>query len=136
MIAAARPEDCDAVIALWEACGLTRPWNNPRADFTTALAGATSTIVVEGRSGAIAGSVMVGFDGHRGWVYYLAVAPAARRMGLGRTLMLAAEAWLREHGAPKIQLMVREDNVDATAFYDALGLERQKVVTFGRFLET
>jgi ribosomal protein S18 acetylase RimI-like enzyme len=67
---------------------------------------------------------MVGSDGHRGWVYYLAVAPARRRAGLGRTMMDAAEAWLRARGAPKIQLMVREDNEAALGFYEALGLER------------
>jgi len=77
---------------------------------------------------------MVGFDGHRGWVYYLAVSPDHRRKGLGRALMAAAEAWLRARGAPKIQLMVREEN-EAIAFYEALGLERQKVVTLGRFLD-
>ena len=77
--------------------------------------------------------VMTGFDGHRGWVYYLAVSPEHRRKGLGRALMVAAEAWLRERGAPKIQLMVREEN-EALGFYEALGLERQKVVTLGRFL--
>jgi ribosomal protein S18 acetylase RimI-like enzyme len=84
--------------------------------------------------GALAASVMVGCDGHRGWVYYLAVAPERRRAGLGRRMMDAAEAWLRARGAPKIQLMVREDNKDALGFYEALGLERQKVVTLGRFL--
>ncbi|HVQ08091.1 MAG TPA: GNAT family N-acetyltransferase [Allosphingosinicella sp.] len=77
---------------------------------------------------------MTGFDGHRGWVYYLAVAPERRRQGLGREMMAAAEAWLRRRGVPKIQLMVREDNEAARAFYEALGLKRQKVVTLGRFL--
>lgn len=135
MIAPAHLEDRDAVVALWEACGLTRPWNDASADFTAALGGATSTVLVERSGGAISGSVMVGFDGHRGWVYYLAVAPAARRIGFGRMLMAAAEDWLREQGAPKIQLMVREDNAAAAAFYEAVGLERQKVATFGRFLK-
>lgn len=135
MIAPATPDDRDSVIALWEACGLTRPWNDAPADFTAALAGVTSTVLVERRGGAIAGSVMVGFDGHRGWVYYLAVARAARRSGLGSELMAAAEQWLREQGAPKIQLMVRGDNHAAIAFYEALGLEPQNVVTFGRFLK-
>ena len=83
---------------------------------------------------ALVASVMVGYDGHRGWVYYLAVAPERRRAGLGRTMMDAAEAWLRERGAPKLQLMVREDNEAAFGFYEALGLERQEVVTLGRFL--
>jgi ribosomal protein S18 acetylase RimI-like enzyme len=126
--------DAAAVAALWEACGLTRPWNDPYADFAQALDGATSTILVTGQ-GPLSGSVMVGFDGHRGWVYYLAVAPDHRRHGLGRILMAAAEAWLRARGAPKIQLMVRDDNHAALGFYEALGLERQKVVTLGKFLK-
>ncbi|MFA6113993.1 MAG: GNAT family acetyltransferase [Sphingomonas sp.] len=130
----ATPADAPAVIALWEACGLTRPWNDPLADFTRALAGPISTILIMGQ-GPLAGSVMVGFDGHRGWVYYLAVAPDHRRHGLGRILMAEAEAWLRARGAPKIQLMVRDDNHAALGFYEALGLEPQKVVTLGKFLK-
>jgi ribosomal protein S18 acetylase RimI-like enzyme len=130
----ATPADAPAVIALWEACGLTRPWNVPQDDFTQAIAGPTSTILIMGQ-GSLAGSVMVGFDGHRGWVYYLAVAPDHRRHGLGRVLMAAAEAWLRARGAPKIQLMVRDDNHAALGFYEALGLEPQKVVTLGKFLK-
>lgn len=122
------------MIALWEACGLTRPWNDPQRDFALALETGGSTVLVVREDDALAGSVMVGFDGHRGWVYYLAVSPEHRRKGLGRTLMAAAEAWLRERGAPKIQLMVREGN-EAAAFYEALGMERQKVVTLGRFLD-
>lgn len=127
--------DCADVIALWHACGLTRPWNDPDRDFTQALEGATSTILVIRSDAGIAGSVMVGFDGHRGWVYYLAVAPDARRAGHGRALMAAAEAWLAARNAPKIQLMVRDDNHAASAFYAALGFERQQVATWGRFLD-
>ena len=73
--------------------------------------------------------------GHRGWIYYLAVAPDRQRSGLGRALMAAAEAWLRQRGAPKLQLMVREGNAEALAFYAALGLEPQPVVTMGKFLK-
>ncbi|WP_346775543.1 GNAT family acetyltransferase [Sphingomonas sp. G-3-2-10] len=131
---AASVDDADAVIALWRACGLTRPWNDPASDYALAMATATSTVLVARDGNAIAASVMVGFDGHRGWVYYLAVAPERQREGLGRTMMTAAEGWLRERGVPKIQLMVREDNDAALGFYAALGLERQKVVTLGRFL--
>ena len=137
----ANATDAQAVIALWEACGLTRPWNDPQADFVLALAAPGSTVLIvrdEGGGagqGDLAGSVMVGFDGHRGWVYYLAVAPARQRAGLGRVLMAAAEAWLRARGAPKIQLMVRADNAAALSFYEALGLDRQPVVTLGRFLK-
>lgn len=127
--------DAAAVVALWQACGLTRPWNEPHADFALALATPTSTVLLVYNGVAIVGSVMVGFDGHRGWVYYLAVAPDARRSGIGRRLMAAAEDWLCRQGAPKIQLMVRDDNAAALDFYSALGLERQKVVTLGRFLD-
>ena len=126
--------DAPAVIALWHAAGLTRPWNDPAADFARAVGAAASTVLVARDEGTLVGSVMVGDDGHRGWVYYLAVASAARGRGWGRALMAAAEAWLRERGAPKIQLMVRGDNADALGFYAALGLEQQAVVTLGRFL--
>lgn len=132
----AAPADAGAVIALWRACGLTRPWNDPAADFARALAGPASTVLVARDGGAPAASVMVGHDGHRGWVYYLAVDPARRRSGLGKAMMAAADDWLRARGIPKLQLMVREGNDDALAFYAALGLERQAVVTLGRFLET
>lgn len=124
-----------AVIALWEACGLTRPWNDPALDFRRAVEGATSAVLVLRDGVALAASVMVGSDGHRGWVYYLAVAPDRRREGLGGVMMDAAEAWLRARGAPKLQLMVRASNEEALGFYEALGLERQEVVTLGRFLD-
>lgn len=126
--------DAGAVIALWQRCGLTRPWNDPAADYARALNCAASTVLVARGDAAVAGSVMVGFDGHRGWIYYLAVDPSQRRGGLGRALMVAAEDWLKARGCPEIQLMVREDNEAALRFYAALGLERQRVVTLGRFL--
>jgi ribosomal protein S18 acetylase RimI-like enzyme len=132
-IAEAEAADAAQVTALWRACGLTRPWNDPAADFALAQRGGSSAVLVARADGAIAGSVMTGFDGHRGWVYYLAVAPAHRGHGLGRALMAAAEQWLRERGAPKIQLMVRADNDAALGFYAALGMERQEVVVLGRF---
>lgn len=134
LIQTAGGEDAAAVIALWERCGLTRPWNDPAADFARAVDGPCSAVlVVRGGAGVVA-SAMVGGDGHRGWVYYVAVDPDHRRAGLGRALMAAAEDWLRTRGLPKIQLMVREGNEAAIAFYTALGLERQPVVTLGRFL--
>ena len=131
----AQAADAEHVVALWEACGLTRLWNDPAADFALALATPTSIVLVIRAGDAIIGSVMVGFDGHRGWVYYLAVDPRAQRGGLGRKLMAAAEEWLRGQGVPKIQLMVRDDNRAALDFYANLGLERQDVVTLGRFLK-
>jgi ribosomal protein S18 acetylase RimI-like enzyme len=135
MIREGTAKDAAAVIALWNACGLTRPWNDPARDFARALEGESSVVLVAEREGGIIGSAMVGDDGHRGWVYYLAVAGSARRTGLGRALMAAAEEWLRARNCPKIQLMVREGNAEALAFYEALGLAPQGVVTLGRFLD-
>lgn len=134
-VVTATAADRDAVIGLWRDCALTRPWNDPVADFDAAVATATSDILLLREADTLIATVMVGFDGHRGWVYYLAVHPDYRPEGLGRRLMDAAEAWLRERGAPKIQLMVRSDNADVIAFYEAMGLERQDVVTLGRRLD-
>ena len=127
--------DREAVIALWQACALTRPWNDPVADFDRAVETATSDILVRHDGDELIASVMVGYDGHRGWVYYLAVHPDQRHRGQGRAMMEAAEAWLRERDAPKIQLMVRSDNAAVIAFYEAFGLDRQDVVTLGRRLD-
>lgn len=127
--------DASAVIALWHACGLTRPWNDPQTDYDLALVTPTSAILVAREGGVILASIMTGFDGHRGWVYYLGVDPTLRRAGLGRLMMAAAEDWLRAIGSPKVQLMVRGDNRDATGFYKALGYEVQDVVTIGRRLD-
>lgn len=124
----------EAVVALWEACGLTRPWNDPRRDFRLAVAGETSDVLVMCNNDVICGAIMVGFDGHRGWVYYLAVHPDKRLLGFGRTLMSAAEDWLRAKSAPKIQLMVRNDNLEARQFYEAIGYELQTVQTLGKRL--
>lgn len=128
-------DDVAAVIALWETCGLTRPWNDPAQDLALARKSADSVVLIARDDAGVVGSVMTGFDGHRGWVYYLAVHPDVRHRGLGRALMTAAETWLADRGAPKIQLMVREDNVDALGFYEALGMTRQAVVTLGRRLD-
>jgi ribosomal protein S18 acetylase RimI-like enzyme len=133
VIAPATAADAAAVVALWQACGLTRPWNDPHADFARALAGPSSTILLA-RDGDAIGSVMVGHDGHRGWLYYLSVAPERRGQGIGSALFAAAEEWLRAAGVPKVQLMVRSDNQAAMDFYAARGLDPQDVTVFGRFL--
>jgi ribosomal protein S18 acetylase RimI-like enzyme len=126
--------DCEGVVALWHAAGLTRPWNDPVADFNLALANPTSTVILARNGHNLSGSVMVGFDGHRGWVYYLASDPDHRGQGIGRALMRAAEKWLVERACPKIQLMVRNDNAEAKGFYAAIGYEVQDVATIGRRL--
>lgn len=127
--------DIPDLIALWTLCGLTRPWNDPAADARLALATEGAVLLGVRRDGALVGSVMTGFDGHRGWVYYLAVAPDQRGQGTGSALMAAAERWLRERGSPKIQLMVRGDNISALGFYERIGYARQDVVVLGRRLD-
>ena len=135
MVRAATLDDAHAITDLWRICGLTRPWNDPAADVALAIHGPSSVILVVERDGVVIGSVMAGFDGHRGWVYYVAVDASARRGGIGRRLMAAAGDWLRARGAPKLQLMVRDGNAEAVAFYTALGFTVQPVTTLGRFLE-
>lgn len=132
-IAPLRPGEHDAAVALWEAAGLTRPWNDPHADLDRALAGPSSTVLVA-RDTTLIGTAMVGHDGHRGWVYYLAVDEAVRRHGVGRALMAAAEEWLRGQGIPKVQLVVRDTNAAATAFYERLGYEPAPVAVLARWL--
>ena len=103
------PDQHDAAIALWHDAGLTRPWNDPRADLERAVAGPASTVLAVLDGEQLLGTVMLGHDGHRGWVYYLAVTPDARGRGHGRAMMAAAEAWLRARGCPALRLMVRLD---------------------------
>ena len=123
--------EADAVAGLWERCGLTRPWNDPRADIVLALRGPNSTILVGRHAGAVIASVMVGHDGHRGWLYYVAVDPAHRGSGVGRALMTAAEDWLKLHGLKKAELLIRAENAEAQRFYEALGytVEPRTVMT-------
>ncbi|NYZ12088.1 GNAT family acetyltransferase [Azospirillum sp. RWY-5-1] len=129
-----RAAECDAVIALWHACGLVVPWNDPAADIALALSKPCSTVLVAEEEGGIAASVMVGHDGHRGWLYYLAVAPMRQRRGLGRAMVSAAEAWLAEAGPPKVQLMVRATNTMVLAFYETLGYAPSPVTVMQKWL--
>jgi ribosomal protein S18 acetylase RimI-like enzyme len=127
--------DEDAVVTLWEAAGLTRPWNDPRKDIARKLTVQGEWFLVAVSRGEVIGSVMAGYDGHRGWVNYLAVSPNARRAGIGRALMNEAELRLRDAGCPKINLQVRETNQEALGFYHALGYSTDDVVSLGRRLE-
>ncbi|MFC3714516.1 GNAT family acetyltransferase [Sphingoaurantiacus capsulatus] len=134
-IGALEPQEADAAVALWQACGLTRPWNDPHADLKFAFDTPTSTILAGRIDGKLAATVMVGFDGHRGWVYYLAVDPTLQRGGHGAVMMRAAEDWLRGQGVPKLNLMVRGDNAVATGFYEAIGYDRSDVIVLQKFLD-
>jgi len=126
--------DVTPLLALWRICELTRPWNDPRADIAHARTTEHATILLGFQGYALVASVMVGYDGHRGWVYYLAVDPSQQNRGHGRAMMTAAEAWLVARGAPALRLMVRDANIDALAFYTKLGFERQDVVVLGKRL--
>ena len=130
-------EDADvaAVIALWQRCGLTRPWNDPAADIALARRGPNSTVLTGRDGGAIAATAMVGHDGHRGWVYYVAVDPDRRANGHGRAIMNAAEEWLRQAGIPKLQLLVRRDNAKAGVFYQSIGYEEAETIVFAKWID-
>jgi ribosomal protein S18 acetylase RimI-like enzyme len=129
------PDDTEAVVALWERVGLTRPWNDPRKDIARKLRVQRELFLVAVEGTRLVGTVMAGYDGHRGWVNYLAVDVDCRRRGLGRQLMSDAEAGLRSLGCPKINLQVRAENREALAFYERLGFTRDAVVTLGKRLE-
>jgi len=127
--------DLAAVIALWQACGLTRPWNDPAADIVLARRGPNSTILIGRDGNAVVATVMVGHDGHRGWVYYVATDPDRRAKGYGRAIMNAAEDWLRATGIAKLQLMVRRDNARAGAFYQSIGYAEAQTIVFAKWLD-
>jgi ribosomal protein S18 acetylase RimI-like enzyme len=123
-----------SVVALWTQAGLIRPWNDASADFHRAIVGETSAVLGLMEDGQLTGTVMVGNDGHRGWVYYLAVGEDCRRQCNGRMLMAAAEEWLREKGVVKVQLMVRNENAPVLEFYEVAGYERNDVQVLSRWL--
>ncbi|WP_156762059.1 GNAT family acetyltransferase [Microbacterium karelineae] len=126
--------DVDAVVVLWEATGLTRPWNDPRADIARARAVWPDLLLVADDGDAVVGSVMAGYDGHRGWLYYLATDPSRRGEGIGSALVAEAERRLEALGCPKAQLMVRSGNEQVFAFYDARGYARESVGVTGKRL--
>ncbi len=127
--------DIPRVVALWHASGITRPWNDPLQDIAFARRGPHSTILVACADGEIAGTVMAGEDGHRGWVYYVAADPTRQGDGVGRAVMAAAEDWLAKRGVWKVQLMVRGDNSAVQAFYSHLGYKLVDTVTFQKVIE-
>ncbi len=127
-----REDEIDAAVDLWRAANLTRPWNDPHADARLAMAGTTSTILAGRLDGRLVATVMVGADGHRGWVYYLAVSPDCRGRRFGEAMMRAAEQWIIARGMPKLQLMVRTDNAGVIRFYEAIGYVQEEVAVLSR----
>jgi len=125
-------DDVEAVAVLWGKCSLTRAWNDPYKDIAFARSGKESTVLVAEAGGEIAATVMVGHDGHRGMLYYVAVDPALQRKGLGAKAVRAAEAWLAARGVWKINLLVRAENEAVRGFYEKLGYEVNPVLCMAR----
>jgi len=126
--------DQSAVIELWVQCGLVKPWNNPKKDIERKLQVSPELFLVGESRGVIVATVMAGYDGHRGWVNYLAVAPDTRKSGLGRELMEHVEMLLTERGCPKINLQIRHTNSRAAEFYKAIGYDVDEVIGMGKRL--
>ena len=130
-----RPADQDAVIALWHTCRLVAPQNDPREDIRCKMRFQPDLFMVAIWDGRIVGTVMAGYEGHRGWINYLAVAPEMRRRRIGQRLMSTAEAKLKALGCPKINLQVRRSNATVIAFYRAIGFTEDAVVSMGKRLK-
>jgi len=122
------------VIHLWEICDLTRPWNDPNKDIDRILSDQTGQLFVLRKHNKVLGSIMVGYDGHRGSVYYLSVHPDNQKKGLGRMLMKRSEDYLQALGCPKLNLMVRTSNLPVIEFYDQLGYNKDEVVVLSKRL--
>lgn len=130
-----RDEDAAAVVALWEQAGLTRPWNDPLKDIARKLAVQPELFVVAvDEDERVIGSVMAGYDGHRGWMNYLAAADDARGLGVGRALVAHVEAALLALGCPKVNLQVRSTNSGVVDFYEHLGYRNDDTVSLGKRL--
>lgn len=127
-------QDVDDVIDLWRASGVSRPWNDPMADIAFARKSPQCIILVGLIARRVVASAMVGEDGHRGWVYYVATQPELQRSGVGRRMMDAAETWLRARGVWKMQLLVREDNAQARGFYERIGYRDTRAICFQKVI--
>lgn len=126
--------DGEAVVALWHACSLVVPWNDPVKDIERKLRVQREMFLVGSLGGGVVATVMAGYEGHRGWVNYLAVAPECRRQGLGRRMMEAAQAGLHAMGCPKINLQIRKSNLSAARFYRSLGYVEDESISMGKRL--
>lgn len=129
-------QDEAGLISLWGECGLVVPWNDPRRDIRRKLRVHPDLFLVGLLAGKVVASVMAGYEGHRGWINYLAVSPAYRRAGLGRRMMEEVEVRLRAMGCPKINLQVRTSNVGVIEFYRKIGFAQDDVVSLGKRLES
>jgi GNAT superfamily N-acetyltransferase len=127
--------DRDALVALWETCDLAKPWNDPDHDIKLYRETDSAEIFVAEHKKCLIGSVCAGYDGHRGWVYYLCVLPDARGKGHGAALMRHAEAWLADRGVAKLQLLVRPENLATRTFYARIGYEPNSCQLMQRWLE-
>jgi ribosomal protein S18 acetylase RimI-like enzyme len=134
LIRAFEPSDEPRVVALWHECGLVRPWNDPHKDIRRKLTVQPGLFLVGTVAGQLVASVMAGYEGHRGWVNYLAVSPAHRRSGLATQLMSRAEVLLEALGCPKLNLQVRSSNAEVLAFYRKIGYAQDDVVGMGKRL--
>lgn len=123
-----------AVNDLWRECGLIRSWNDPNLDIDRNLAVDNATFLVAALGNDVIGSVMAGYDGHRGWINYLAVGPQHQGAGIGRLLMERAEQHLEQAACPKINLQIRVDSSAAIEFYERLGFTVDNVVSMGKRL--
>lgn len=129
------PEDEAAVISIWNRCGLLRAWNDPKKDIQRKLSVRPDLFLVGTIDGKVVATVMVGYEGHRGWINYLGVCPDHQRQGLGRKIMQAAEQRLRDCGAPKVNLQVRSGNQQVINFYKSVGFQVDDVISMGKRLE-
>ena len=127
-------KDEQEVVSLWDRCALLRPWNDPHKDIARKLHVQRDLFLVGTVEGKIVASVMAGYDGHRGWVNYLAVEPSHRRRGIGRALMDEAERRLGGLGCPKVNLQIRAENKEAIAFYERIGFAGDSVLSMGKRL--
>ena len=126
--------DLEDVIHLWEICGLTRPWNNPEIDIFRKLSQQDDLFLVAIKDEQLIAVLMGGYDGHRGWMNYLAVQPQQQRLGIATALVQQLEKRLIARGCPKVQLLVRQDNLHVQSFYEELGYEEAEVVCLGKRL--
>ncbi len=133
-IRAYRQEDRDQIIDLWTCCNLVVPWNDPLKDIERKVRTDPDGLLVGLLKDQVVGTVMVGYEGHRGWVNYLAVSPSCRGRGFGRALMTSAERFLMDAGCPKVNLQVRSANNDVVRFYEAIGYSLDEVVGMGKRL--